>query len=116
MEPMYRSLSQVLLKVPDSTRLFPGHDYASVPVAAMSEVRQHNPELEDGGLPFCDNMHIWTRALARLALCETVPTTRPAPSPVGHVLSTAYALADLALLRSPERMGPSVGVSPGVTS
>ena len=42
-EAMYRSLSQVLLKVPDSTRLFPGHDYASVPVAAMSDVRQHNP-------------------------------------------------------------------------
>jgi hydroxyacylglutathione hydrolase len=42
-EAMYRSLSQVLLKVPDSTRLFPGHDYADVPVAAMSDVRQHNP-------------------------------------------------------------------------
>ncbi|HYO72030.1 MAG TPA: MBL fold metallo-hydrolase [Archangium sp.] len=42
-EAMYRSLSQVLLKVPDSTRLFPGHDYASVPVAAMRDVRQHNP-------------------------------------------------------------------------
>lgn len=42
-EAMYRSLSQVLLKVPDSTRLFPGHDYANVPVAAMADVRHHNP-------------------------------------------------------------------------
>lgn len=42
-EAMYRSLSQVLLKVPDSTRLFPGHDYASVPVAPMADVRHHNP-------------------------------------------------------------------------
>jgi glyoxylase-like metal-dependent hydrolase (beta-lactamase superfamily II) len=42
-EAMYRSLSQVLLKVPDSTRLFPGHDYADTPVAPMGEVRQHNP-------------------------------------------------------------------------
>ncbi|GEN08777.1 Glyoxylase, beta-lactamase superfamily II [Myxococcus fulvus] len=42
-EAMYRSLSQVLLKVPDSTRLWPGHDYADVPVAALGEVRQKNP-------------------------------------------------------------------------
>lgn len=42
-EAMYRSLSQVLLKVPDSTRLLPGHDYADVPVAAMADVRHHNP-------------------------------------------------------------------------
>lgn len=42
-EDMYRSLSQVLLKVPDETRLWPGHDYAEVPVAAMGEVRRTNP-------------------------------------------------------------------------
>lgn len=42
-EDMYRSLSQVLLKVPDSTRLFPGHDYAEVPVQDMGHVRQQNP-------------------------------------------------------------------------
>lgn len=42
-EAMYRSLSQVLLKVPDSTRLLPGHDYAKVPVAAMGDVRHDNP-------------------------------------------------------------------------
>ncbi|MCE9666672.1 MBL fold metallo-hydrolase [Myxococcus stipitatus] len=42
-EDMYRSLSQVLLKVPDSTRLWPGHDYADVPVAAMGDVRKTNP-------------------------------------------------------------------------
>jgi len=42
-EAMFRSLSQVLGKVPDSTRLLPGHDYADVPVAAMGDVRQKNP-------------------------------------------------------------------------
>jgi hydroxyacylglutathione hydrolase len=42
-EDMYRSLSQVLLRVPDQTRLWPGHDYADVPVAAMGQVRQGNP-------------------------------------------------------------------------
>jgi hydroxyacylglutathione hydrolase len=42
-EDMYRSLSQVLLQVPDSTRLLPGHDYADVPVADMGSVREKNP-------------------------------------------------------------------------
>ncbi len=42
-EEMYRSLSQVLLKVPDETRLWPGHDYADVPVREMGEVRRTNP-------------------------------------------------------------------------
>ncbi|MFP2930064.1 MBL fold metallo-hydrolase [Pyxidicoccus sp. 3LG] len=42
-EEMYRSLSQVLLKVPDTARLWPGHDYADVPVRSMGEVREKNP-------------------------------------------------------------------------
>ncbi|MFP2905211.1 MBL fold metallo-hydrolase [Pyxidicoccus sp. 3LFB2] len=42
-EAMYRSLSQVLLKVPDTAKLWPGHDYADVPVTSMGDVRQKNP-------------------------------------------------------------------------
>ncbi|NNB87914.1 MBL fold metallo-hydrolase [Corallococcus exiguus] len=42
-EDMYRSLSQVLAKVPDTARLYPGHDYADVPVAQMEAIRQKNP-------------------------------------------------------------------------
>lgn len=42
-EEMYRSLSQVLLKVPDTAKLWPGHDYADVPVTSMEEVRKKNP-------------------------------------------------------------------------
>ena len=42
-EDMYRSLTQVLMRLPDETRLFPGHDYAEVPVAAMGDVKQKNP-------------------------------------------------------------------------
>ncbi|QSQ18640.1 MBL fold metallo-hydrolase [Pyxidicoccus parkwayensis] len=42
-EEMYRSLSQVLLKVPDTAKLWPGHDYADVPVTSMAEVRKKNP-------------------------------------------------------------------------
>jgi glyoxylase-like metal-dependent hydrolase (beta-lactamase superfamily II) len=41
-EDMYRSLSQVLLKVPDTAKLWPGHDYADVPVMSMGEVRRNN--------------------------------------------------------------------------
>jgi hypothetical protein len=43
---MYRSISQVLMQLPDSTRLLPGHDYADVPVAALDEVKQKNPYLQ----------------------------------------------------------------------
>ncbi len=42
-EDMYRSISQVLQKLPEGTRLFPGHDYAEVPVAKLGEVREKNP-------------------------------------------------------------------------
>jgi glyoxylase-like metal-dependent hydrolase (beta-lactamase superfamily II) len=42
-EEMYRSLTQVLLKVPDTAKLWPGHDYADVPVTSMEEVRKKNP-------------------------------------------------------------------------
>jgi hydroxyacylglutathione hydrolase len=42
-EDMYRSISQVLQRLPDDTRLYPGHDYADVPVAAMGEVKATNP-------------------------------------------------------------------------
>ncbi len=42
-EEMFRSLSQVLLKVPDTAKLWPGHDYADVPMTSMEEVRKKNP-------------------------------------------------------------------------
>ena len=42
-EAMYRSLSQVLMKLPDETRLYPGHDYAEVPVSSIGEEKQSNP-------------------------------------------------------------------------
>jgi len=42
-EEMFRSLSQVLRKVPDTATLWPGHDYADVPMTSMEEVRKKNP-------------------------------------------------------------------------
>jgi len=44
-EAMYRSLSQVLLKLPDQTQLFPGHDYSDVPTSSLAEAKTRNPYL-----------------------------------------------------------------------
>ncbi len=48
---MYQSLSQVLMKLPDETRLFPGHDYAEVPVSTLREEKRTNPYLLAADLP-----------------------------------------------------------------
>jgi glyoxylase-like metal-dependent hydrolase (beta-lactamase superfamily II) len=45
-EAMFRSLSQVLMKLPDETRLFPGHDYSDVPSTSLAEAKQRNPYLQ----------------------------------------------------------------------
>lgn len=42
-EAMYRSITEVLMKLPDETRLFPGHDYGDVPVSSIRREKEHNP-------------------------------------------------------------------------
>jgi glyoxylase-like metal-dependent hydrolase (beta-lactamase superfamily II) len=42
-EDMYRTISQVLAKLPDGTKLLPGHDYADVPVDSLANVKAKNP-------------------------------------------------------------------------
>jgi hydroxyacylglutathione hydrolase len=42
-EAMYRTLSQVLMKLPEQTRLLPGHDYGDVPVSSLARERAKNP-------------------------------------------------------------------------
>jgi glyoxylase-like metal-dependent hydrolase (beta-lactamase superfamily II) len=42
-DDMYRTISSVLMKLPDETRLFPGHDYGDVPVSSIGREKQHNP-------------------------------------------------------------------------
>jgi glyoxylase-like metal-dependent hydrolase (beta-lactamase superfamily II) len=42
-EDMYRTISQVLMKLPPETRLFPGHDYGDVPVSSLARERERNP-------------------------------------------------------------------------
>lgn len=44
-EALYRSLHDVLGKLPEETRLFPGHQYAAEPSSTLGEQRQRNPFL-----------------------------------------------------------------------
>ncbi len=45
-EAMFRSLSQVLMKLPDQTQLFPGHDYSDIPSSSLAEAKKRNPYLQ----------------------------------------------------------------------
>jgi glyoxylase-like metal-dependent hydrolase (beta-lactamase superfamily II) len=49
-EEMYHSLTHQLGKLHDHTRLYPGHNYADVPVSTLGDERVHNPYLLAGSL------------------------------------------------------------------
>jgi glyoxylase-like metal-dependent hydrolase (beta-lactamase superfamily II) len=42
-EAMYRTISQVLMRMPDDTILLPGHDYGDVPVSTIGREKKFNP-------------------------------------------------------------------------
>jgi glyoxylase-like metal-dependent hydrolase (beta-lactamase superfamily II) len=42
-EAMYRTISQVLLKLPEQTRLLPGHDYGDVKISSINREKNSNP-------------------------------------------------------------------------
>ncbi len=44
-EEMFRSLHDVILKLPPSTIIYPGHDYGDVPFRKLGEEAQSNPVL-----------------------------------------------------------------------
>jgi len=44
-EEMYHSLTSKLKKMEDHTRLYPGHNYADVPVSTLGEEKKQNPYL-----------------------------------------------------------------------
>ncbi len=44
-EELFRSLHEVLLKLPPSTTIYPGHDYGDVPFRKLGEEAQSNPVL-----------------------------------------------------------------------
>ena len=50
-EAVYRSLYEVILRLPGETEMYPGHDYGEVPHRPLGEERRSNPYLgcEDAG-------------------------------------------------------------------
>lgn len=42
-EEMYRTIRDVLMRLPEETRLLPGHDYGDVPVSSLARERAQNP-------------------------------------------------------------------------
>ncbi|MFL5318308.1 MAG: MBL fold metallo-hydrolase [Myxococcaceae bacterium] len=42
-DDMYRSINQVLLALPETTTLLPGHDYGDVPVSSLGREKAQNP-------------------------------------------------------------------------
>ena len=44
-EAMFTSLHEVILRLPPSTAMFPGHDYGDVPSRTLGEEREANPYL-----------------------------------------------------------------------
>lgn len=49
-DDMYRSLTQVLAKLPVETVLYPGHNYASNPVSTIGDEKRQNHYLQIGSL------------------------------------------------------------------
>ena len=45
-EKMYYTLTQKLMRLPDETVLFPGHNYAPVPTSTLGEEKAKNPYLK----------------------------------------------------------------------
>lgn len=42
----YHSLFERLLRLPDSTRVYPGHDYRGMTMSTLAEEKRHNPRLQ----------------------------------------------------------------------
>jgi len=49
-EEMYKSLTGTLKRMDDSTKVYPGHHYADVPVSTMADEKRHNPYLLSGSV------------------------------------------------------------------
>jgi hydroxyacylglutathione hydrolase len=44
-ETIYKSIHEMVIKLPDSTMMYPGHDYGEVPFRTLGEERVSNPYL-----------------------------------------------------------------------
>ena len=47
---MHHSLYEVLMKLPDTTAIYPGHNYGAVPFATLAEQKKTNPYLTCAGI------------------------------------------------------------------
>jgi glyoxylase-like metal-dependent hydrolase (beta-lactamase superfamily II) len=54
---MYDSLTNKLMRLDDSTVLYPGHNYARQSTSTIGEERQHNPYVQ------CTSLHAFLRAM-----------------------------------------------------
>jgi hydroxyacylglutathione hydrolase len=45
-EKQFHSLFQVILKLPDNVKVYPGHDYGATPYSTVGHERTHNPFLQ----------------------------------------------------------------------
>lgn len=56
-EQQYESLFNKLLKLPDNTRVYPGHDYNGFTMSTIGEEKQFNPRLQVKSLKeYCEQM------------------------------------------------------------
>lgn len=60
-DDMYRTISQVLMALPESTRLLPGHDYGDIPVSTLAREREKNPYFQFHDLASFVNYRMWPR-------------------------------------------------------
>jgi glyoxylase-like metal-dependent hydrolase (beta-lactamase superfamily II) len=56
-EDMYNSLTNTLMRLDDSTVLYPGHNYAWKPTSTIGEERRHNPYVQ------CASLHDFLHAM-----------------------------------------------------
>ena len=45
---LYQSVTDKLWKLPDATRVYPGHNYRGIPFSTIGEEKCHNPRLKEG--------------------------------------------------------------------
>jgi sulfur dioxygenase len=46
-EELYYSIKEVLYRLPDSTRIFPGHDYQGLTMSTIGEEKRHNARIRE---------------------------------------------------------------------
>jgi len=89
----YHSLLEKVLKLPDDTQVFPGHDYKGDTVSSIAEERAFNPRLQvssaDEYAEIMDNLNLPNPKMMDVAV--------PANLSIGQSLSDDPAIADATL-------------------